>query len=132
MNKVVSKAKSKAKVSRKKAKSKPVRKKKKETFKEHPLSSSEMFNNREIGWLNFNLRVLAEAKDLQNPILERLKFLAISSSNLDEFFMKRVGGLKRQIAYGLSPKSSDGQTPKKQLAMIARALEPMLKLQQET
>lgn len=131
MNKVVGKAKSKAKVSLKKAKTKPVRKKKKDTFKEHPLSSSEIFNNREIGWLNFNLRVLAEAKDPQNPILERFKFLAISSSNLDEFFMKRVGGLKRQIAYGLSPKSSDGQTPKKQLAMIAKALEPMLKAQQE-
>lgn len=131
MNKVVGKAKSKAKVSLKKAKTKPVRKKKKDTFKEHPLSSSEIFNNREIGWLNFNLRVLAEAKDPQNPILERFKFLAISSSNLDEFFMKRVGGLKRQIAYGLSPKSSDGQTPKKQLAMISKALEPMLKAQQE-
>lgn len=131
MNKAVTKAKSKAKVSLKKAKSKPVRKKKKDTFKEHPLSSSEIFNNREIGWLNFNLRVLAEAKDPQNPILERLKFLAISSSNLDEFFMKRVGGLKRQIAYGLTPKSSDGQTPKKLLAMIAKALEPMLKSQQE-
>lgn len=131
MNKVVSKAKAKPKVSLKKSKSKPVRKKKKDTFKEHPLSSSEIFTNREIGWLNFNLRVLAEAKDMQNPILERLKFLAISSSNLDEFFMKRVGGLKRQIAYGLTPKSSDGQTPKKQLAMIARALEPMLKSQQE-
>jgi polyphosphate kinase len=131
MNKVVSKAKSKAKGSLQKAKSKPVRKKKKETFQEHPLSNSEIFNNREIGWLNFNLRVLAEAKDPQNPILERLKFLAISSSNLDEFFMKRVGGLKRQIAYGLSPKSSDGQTPKKQLLMIAKALEPMLKSQQE-
>ncbi len=131
MKKVVSQTQSKAKVSLKKAKSKPVRKKKKDTFQEHPLSSAEIFNNREIGWLNFNLRVLAEAKDLQNPILERLKFLAISSSNLDEFFMKRVGGLKRQIAYGLSPKSSDGQTPKKQLAMIAKALEPMLKSQQE-
>ncbi|MBC7753808.1 MAG: polyphosphate kinase 1 [Moraxellaceae bacterium] len=131
MKKAVSQSKSKAKVIQKKAKSKPVRKKKKDTFKEHPLSSSEMFNNREIGWLNFNLRVLAEAKDPQNPVLERLKFLAISSSNLDEFFMKRVGGLKRQIAYGLSPKSSDGQTPKKQLAMIAKALEPMLKSQQE-
>ena len=131
MSKAVRKAKSKPKTSLKKAKRKPVLKKKKDSFKEHPLSSAETFNNREIGWLNFNLRVLAEARDPQNPLLERLKFLAISSSNLDEFFMKRVGGLKRQIAYGLSPKSSDGQTPKKQLVMVARALEPMLIAQQE-
>lgn len=113
------------------SKRKLVRRKKKNQFKEHPTSSAEMFTNREIGWLNFNLRVLAEAKDPVTPILEKLKFLAISSSNLDEFFMKRVGGLKRQIAYGLSPKSSDGQTPKKQLQMVARTLEPMMKQQLE-
>ncbi len=107
------------------------KKRKKAVLKDHPVSSDEIFCNREIGWLNFNLRVLAEAQDSQNPLLERLKFLAISSSNLDEFFMKRVGGLKRNIAYGLSPKSSDGQTPKKQLAMIAKLLEPMLKQQSD-
>lgn len=107
------------------------KKRKKSQFKEHPLNSDQIFTNRELGWLNFNLRVLAEAQDTGNPLLERLKFLAISSSNLDEFFMKRVGGFKRQIAYGLSPKSSDGQTPKKQLVMISKALEPMLKLQFE-
>lgn len=105
--------------------------KRKMTVKEHPVSSSEIFNNREIGWLNFNLRVLSEAKDVKNPILERLKFLAISSSNLDEFFMKRVGGLKRQVAYGLSPKSSDGQTPKRQLVMIGKIVDPMIKIQHE-
>jgi len=79
--------------------------------------------------LNFNLRVLYEAADTKNPLLERMKFLAISSSNLDEFFMKRVGGLKRQIAYGLSPKSSDGHTPKKQLALISKILPQMLETQ---
>ena len=105
---------------------KKVRKKRKIAPIEHARSSTELFNNREIGWLNFNLRVLQEAENAKNPLLERIKFLAISSSNLDEFFMKRVGGLKRQIAYGLTPKSSDGQTPKKQLQMIAKALAPML------
>jgi len=108
------------------ASAKKVRKKRKVKVIEHSKSSTEMFNNREIGWLNFNLRVLHEAQDKKNPLLERIKFLSISSSNLDEFFMKRVGGLKRQIAYGLTPKSSDGQTPKKQLQMIAKALVPML------
>lgn len=107
------------------------RQKRKLNVVEHPKSSSEMFNNRELGWLNFNLRVLSEAQDKKNPLLERLKFLSISSSNLDEFFMKRVGGFKRHIAYGLSPKSSDGQTPKKQLAMISKVLGPMEQAQVE-
>ncbi len=109
---------------------KKVRKKRKVRSTEHPKSSAELFNNRELGWLQFNLRVLHEAQDKKNPLLERLKFLSISSSNLDEFFMKRVGGLKRQIAYGLTPKSSDGQTPKKQLQMIAKLLTTMLHQQQ--
>lgn len=109
---------------------KKVRKKRKVRSTEHPKSSAELFNNRELGWLQFNLRVLHEAQDKKNPLLERLKFLSISSSNLDEFFMKRVGGLKRQIAYGLTPKSSDGQTPKKQLQMIAKLLTTMLYQQQ--
>ncbi len=122
--------------SKKKDPKKPVfkkakqRKRKSKNF-EHSFTSEDLFTNREVGWLNFNFRVLSEAQDLQNPLLERAKFLAISSTNLDEFFMRRVGGLKRQIAYGLSPKSSDGQTPKKQLSMIAKSLAPMLALQVE-
>lgn len=106
--------------------SKVPNKKRKKNPVEHSQSSSDLFNNREIGWLNFNLRVLHEAQDKKNPLLERVRFLAIASSNLDEFFMKRVGGLKRQIAYGLSPKSSDGLSPRKQLLLISKALEPML------
>ncbi len=104
---------------------------KKNAIIEHPKSSALIFNNRELGWLNFNLRVLAEAEDDKNPLLERLKFLSISSTNLDEFFMKRVGGLKRHVAYGISAKSSDGQTPEMQLAMITRRLQPMLKKQKD-
>jgi len=109
----------------------PLRKKRKVKALAFTKPSPEMFTNREIGWLQFNSRVLSEAGDKRNPLVERIKFLSISSSNLDEFFMKRIGGLKRQIAYGLSPKSSDGQPPKKQLAMIAKILPDMLSLQKK-
>lgn len=108
-----------------------LRKKKKIKIVEHTRSSGLIFNNREIGWLNFNLRVLAEAEDAKNPLLERLNFLSISSSNLDEFFMKRVGGLKRHVVYGISAKSSDGQTPEMQLQMIKKKMPAMLKKQKD-
>lgn len=78
---------------------------------EHPLSSEADFSNREIGWLSFNRRVLHEAEDARTPLLERLRFLSICNSNLDEFFMKRVGRLKRQAALGLMTKSADGKSP---------------------
>lgn len=93
-------------------------KRKKPKVIEHPRSSAIEFTNREIGWLHFDRRVLHEAEDPRTPLLERLRFLAISDSNLDEFFMKRVGGLKRQVAAGIAPKSSDGKTPQEQLKMI--------------
>jgi len=96
------------------------RKPRKPKIMEHPLSSAVEFTNREIGWLNFNRRVLVEAEDPRTPLLERLRFLSISNSNFDEFFMKRVGGLKRQVAYGISPKSSDGKTPTLQLQEIRK------------
>ncbi len=110
---------------------KNLRKKKKIKYVEHTRSSNLIFSNRELGWLNFNLRVLAEVEDPRNPLLERLKFLGISSSNLDEFFMKRVGGLKRHVAYGISAKSSDGQTPEMQLSMIMKKIPAMLKKQRD-
>jgi polyphosphate kinase len=105
------------------------RKPRKPEAQEHPLSSEKLFTNREMGWLRFNHRVLAEAEDTRNPLLERLKFLTISSSNMDEFFMKRVGGLKRQISYGISPKSADGRTPTQQLASIRQFVIPMIQSQ---
>lgn len=79
------------------------------------LDDSDLYLNRELTWLEFNRRVLYEATDTSNPLLERLKFFAIFASNLDEFFMKRVGGLKLQIAANLSELSVDGRTPEQQL-----------------
>ena len=74
-----------------------------------------LYLNRELTWLRFNRRVLHEAIDQQNPLLERLKFFAIFASNIDEFFMKRIGGLKLQAATGVSELSVDGRTPQQQL-----------------
>ena len=80
------------------------------------LRSPELFLNRELTWLQFNRRVLAQAQDARNPLLERLKFLAITASNLDEFFMKRIGGLKQQVAAGVQELTVDGRTPQQQIA----------------
>ncbi|MBL7544208.1 MAG: polyphosphate kinase 1 [Bdellovibrionaceae bacterium] len=85
------------------------------------LSSTE-FLNREVGWLQFNFRVLNEAKEPRNPLLERLRFLSISSSNLDEFVMKRIGRLKKQEAYNLNIRSKDGLNANQQLAEIRMQL----------
>lgn len=74
-----------------------------------------IFLNRELTWLAFNTRVLDEAKKAANPLLERLKFLAIVNANLDEFFMKRIGGLKQQVGAGISELSADGRTPQEQI-----------------
>ncbi|MEM6750564.1 MAG: polyphosphate kinase 1, partial [Planctomycetota bacterium] len=84
------------------------------------------FINREMSWLEFNRRVLHEALDARTPLLERVGFLAIFSSNLDEFFQKRVGGLKRQIDAGLDKRGPDGMTAKQQLAAIRARVLPML------
>jgi polyphosphate kinase len=79
------------------------------------LAASEWYLNRELTWLAFNRRVLHEAQDDRTPLLERVKFLAIVSSNLDEFFMKRIGGLKQQVGAGVQERSVDGRTPEQQL-----------------
>lgn len=101
--------------------------KKSEGGEHHPLSSEAEFSNREIGWLNFNRRVLSEAEDVRTPLLEKVRFLGICHSNLDEFFMKRVGKLKRHVALGHLSKSADGKTPPQQLKMIREYAEKMIR-----
>jgi polyphosphate kinase len=93
------------------------------------LSTSPAVYNRELAWLDFNWRVLYEALDPRTPLLERLRFLAITANNLDEFFRKRVGGLKRQRAVGLANLNLQGWTPEQQLQVIAKAVQPMLEAQ---
>jgi polyphosphate kinase len=95
------------------------------TLLEHP----SLFINRELSWIEFNRRVLEEAMDTAHPLLERVKFLSIFSTNLDEFFMIRVSGLQRQAVRGVREAPPDGMSPSRQLAEIHRTLEPLLDCQ---
>ncbi len=103
-------------------------KKKKEKLS---LSSNEYYFNRELSLIEFQKRVLAEAENTQLPAMERLKFCAILSSNLDEFFMIRVAGLKSQVSSDVVELSYDGMTPHDQLIEIRRQLLPIYKKQEE-
>lgn len=86
------------------------------------IERASLFLNRELSWLRFNLRVLEEAEDKRHPLLERVKFLAIFATNLDEFFMIRVSGLHRQVAGGVVGTTPDGMTPSEQILAINREL----------
>lgn len=94
------------------------------------FKNPDYYFNRELSLIEFNSRVLKEAECKDHPLLERLKFIVILSSNLDEFFMIRIAGLKRQIAAGFSEYTLDGMTPSEQLQECVRRLRPLYKEQE--
>lgn len=101
------------------------------TATEINLKDPQYYFNRELSWIEFNYRVLYEALDPRTPLLERLKFTAIFSSNLDEFFMVRVAALKKQLEVGVTKLTPDGRTPAEQLEAISQRLHPLIKQQAE-
>ena len=90
------------------------------------LDDSQLYINQELSWLQFNARVLEEAEDPTQPLLERVKFLSIYASNLDEFFMIRVSGLREQVSGGVLEGPPDGMSPSEQLSAIRHELGPQL------
>ena len=93
------------------------------------LTKPEYFYNRELSWLKFNLRVLKEASVKDIPLLERLKFIAITASNLDEFFMVRVAGLWDKLDNGVETRDASGMTTTEQLEAISEAAHEQVKTQ---
>ncbi|MDR0476406.1 MAG: polyphosphate kinase 1 [Desulfobulbaceae bacterium] len=102
---------------------------------EFDLDRPEWYLNRELTWLQFNRRVLHEAQDERNPLLERVFFLSVVGSNLDEFFMKRIGGLKQQVGAGVTTPSVDGMLPQQQIdacyAMVSKLVADLRKTETE-
>lgn len=94
------------------------------------LNAPQWYINRELSWLAFNRRVLNESMDERNPLLERVLFLSIIGSNLDEFFMKRIGGLKQQVGARVKELSTDGRTPQQQIDECYEEVRELLELQQ--
>ncbi len=94
-----------------------------------PADDQPRYLDRELSWLEFNARVLALAENTSLPLLERAKFLAIFSSNLDEFFQVRVSGLKDQLAAGIRPTSSEGMDQAEQLRAIRARVDELVSLQ---
>ena len=90
---------------------------------------SEYYLNRELSWVQFNHRVLGEAKDKNIPLFERLKFLSITASNLDEFFMVRVASLKDMVNAGYTKKDIAGMTPMEQLGAVNKATHELVGMQ---
>src|SRR3984893_5283145 len=91
-----------------------------------PLADPSLYINRELSWLEFNERVLEEVQDSRNPLLERVKFLCIVASNLDEFFEIRVAGLKQQRESKVSQAGPDGMSPNEQLVAISQRVRKMV------
>src|SRR3989449_5510283 len=89
------------------------------------LHRPELYINRELSWIEFNRRVLEEAQDSRHPLLERVKFLSIFDTNLDEFIMIRLAGLKDQIAAHVTTLSPDGMTAEQQLVAVRERLAPL-------
>ena len=96
------------------------------------LRSPKLYLNRELTWLTFNRRVLNEARDPRTPLLERVKFLAICAMTLDEFIMKRIGGLKQQVGAGVHRSTADGRTPQQQIGDCLAEIDEIENLKRDT
>ena len=95
-------------------------------------TKSEYYTNRELSWLEFNMRILGEARDKANPLFERLKFLSITASNLDEFFMIRVASLKDMVHAKYTKPDIAGMKPETQLEQIQEKAHSLVQLQYST
>src|SRR4029453_4179238 len=96
------------------------------------LRHPSLYLNRELSWLEFNRRVLHEAQDPRTPLLERLKFPGIFSTNLHEFFQVRVAGPKQQLAAGIVERTADGMTPEAQLRAISATVRELTRQHRQT